>query len=222
MDVNRLKAILNKSKTIMSTVDGGEYKRGNIDESLLQQEGLVENVGQAPAPRPYTPPRNQQQVDPASDVYKSKVQSSRMPDAVKQAMLKNPIPQPDMSAVMGTGAGRSFTLEDLGYTSNNKPQLNEQQAQSAPQMVEQTPYYQQPPQQNYAPQQPPQQYYAPQPQAPSVSREEIKSIIKECLAEMMVNTISENSVKNTLKALISEGKLKVKKTNSANKAVGGR
>lgn len=192
----------------MSTVDGGQYTKGNIDKRLLEQEAVESVHGAAPMQHAPRQPQ-QQQIDPSSEVYKSKVQSSRMPDAVKQAMLNNPIAPPDMSGVLAPG-GRTFTLEDLGYT---KPQMNEQQAPQPMPMHENVPQI--PPQyQQSQYQQPPQQYYAPQPpqqQAPAMSRDEIKSIIKECLAEMMVNTITENSVKNTLKTLMSEGKIRVKK-----------
>lgn len=197
MDFNKLKGILNKSKAIMGAVDNGKYKKGNIDETKLRQEGLVENInpGHTPAPKPYVPPQQEKQIDYSSEAYKSKIQNSKMPDAVKQAMLANPIPQPDLSGVMGTGGGRTFTLEDLGYGKSNTPQINEQQV----------------PQQQAAPQPPQQSYYPPQQAAPQMTREEIKSIVKECLAEMMVDTITENSVKNTLKALMTEGKIRVKK-----------
>lgn len=190
MDVNRLKAILDKSKTIMTTVDAGQYKKGQVDANLLKQE-MVESVNGV-APTRNAPKKTQQQLDPNSDDYRARIQNSKMPDAVKKAMLNNPIELPKMP-----GIGESFTLEDLGYS---KQTINEQVQQPAP--------IQQPaPQQFY---QQPQQYFAPQ--APTTNRDEIKSIIKECLAEMMVDTISEHTVKNTIRTLMNEGKIRVKKT----------
>lgn len=42
------------------------------------------------------------------------------------------------------------------------------------------------------------------------TREEMKGMIKECLSELMMESITETAVKSTLKKLMTEGRLKVK------------
>lgn len=44
-----------------------------------------------------------------------------------------------------------------------------------------------------------------------VSKEDLKSAIREVLSDMMMESISETAVKRTLKKMMTEGKLKVKK-----------
>lgn len=83
------------------------------------------------------------------------------------------------------------------------------------------PYYPEPQQRSYTAEemnsvQAPAPTPRPQPiqeqrQQPGISnREEMKDLIKEVLAEMMVNTISESVVKKTLKTLMNEGKIRAK------------
>jgi hypothetical protein len=48
-------------------------------------------------------------------------------------------------------------------------------------------------------------------QTSGVSREELKSVIQEVLSEMMMGQISEAVIKQTLKKMVTEGKIKVKK-----------
>lgn len=129
---------------------------------------------------PSTPQQPQQARD--MQISEAKVASSRMPDAIKQSMLNNPI---------STGGG-----PDLSFLQGGKKPVNEQQN-----LVHQTttaPVYQQ--QQYAAP-------YVPQ-AAPAIDYNYLKHIIGECIAEYFAKQpLNEQA---TLKSIgLGEGKIKV-------------
>ena len=75
------------AKKVMTKVDGGDYTKGNIDESVLQRStsDLVSEPGTKPSTR-----------NVASNVVnEDKINSSKLPDSIKQAMINNPIPTMD-------------------------------------------------------------------------------------------------------------------------------
>ena len=75
------------AKKVMTKVDGGDYTTGNIDESVLQRStsDLVSEPGTKPSTR-----------NVASNVVnEDKINSSKLPDSIKQAMINNPIPTMD-------------------------------------------------------------------------------------------------------------------------------
>ena len=75
------------AKKVMTKVDGGDYTTGNIDESVLQRStsDLVSEPGTKPSTR-----------NVASNVVnEDKINSSKLPDSIKQAMINNTIPTMD-------------------------------------------------------------------------------------------------------------------------------
>jgi hypothetical protein len=99
VDLNKLKAILNKSKAIMKTVDSNNYNTGNINGGDLVQEGLVTSL-----PNDATPI--------ASSTHKQKtitenmIDNSKLPESIKMAMKNNPIPIPQ-------SINHTFELDDV-------------------------------------------------------------------------------------------------------------
>ena len=84
---NDLMTKLVNAKKVMTKVDGGDYTKGNIDESVLQRStsDLVSEPGTKPSTR-----------NVASNVVnEDKINSSKLPDSIKQAMINNPIPTMD-------------------------------------------------------------------------------------------------------------------------------
>lgn len=81
---NDLMSRLVQAKKVMNKVDGGSFERGHIDESVLlsDPEDLMRN--QEPSQ-----PRRQAPGSPSID----KIQNSKLPDAIKKAMIENPISQ---------------------------------------------------------------------------------------------------------------------------------
>lgn len=95
---NDLMRKLVNAKKVMNKVDNGDYKTGNINESMLlsdPEELVNQNIPQPSSNRPVGVPSVE------------KIQNSKLPDAIKQAMIENPIPQIslnetlDMSFVQG-------------------------------------------------------------------------------------------------------------------------
>lgn len=115
------------------------------------------------------------------DNYEDRVKNSNLSSNVKEAMLKNRI-VPQENATQNQ---KLYTAEEMNNMGSPPPQqVNEERRVSTPQNSK---------------------------QSNSFDREDIKGIIKEVLAEMMVNTITENSVKKTIKTLMNEGIIKAKK-----------
>lgn len=86
---NDLMQKLVNAKKVMNKVDGGNFERGHINESLLLSDPseLMESQ--------QTP----QQVNtrPVGNPSADKIQNSKLPDAIKKAMMENPIPQISLS-----------------------------------------------------------------------------------------------------------------------------
>ncbi len=83
---NGLMQRLVQAKKVMNKVDGGNYQRGHVNETVLRSNPEELNVSEvnAPTQKPanYTP---------------NKVMESKLPDAIKRAMIENPIPQISLS-----------------------------------------------------------------------------------------------------------------------------
>jgi len=77
---------LASARKIMNKVDSGDYEKGNINEEILRKapEELVgENVA---------PPQSRV-VRPVGKADPNKINQTRLPDAIKRAMIENPIPE---------------------------------------------------------------------------------------------------------------------------------
>lgn len=87
---NDLMQRLAQAKKVMNKVDGGDFERGHINEDILRSapEEFINdnNIPAAPPTRNVTAPAS---VD--------KIQNSKLPDAIKKAMMENPIPQISLS-----------------------------------------------------------------------------------------------------------------------------
>ena len=81
---NELMKNLVSARKIMSKVNTGDYEKGNIDESLLTRgtEELLDD--ETPA---------QPSIRPVGKADPDKINQSRLPDAIKRAMIENPIPE---------------------------------------------------------------------------------------------------------------------------------
>jgi len=81
---NGLMQKLVQAKKVMNKVDGGNFERGNVNETILRsapEEMDVNTVQQTKTPQ----------------INTSKIMESKLPDAIKRAMIENPIPQISLS-----------------------------------------------------------------------------------------------------------------------------
>jgi hypothetical protein len=81
---NDLMQKLVQAKKVMNKVEVGDFERGNVNENILRSnpEDLLENemVVNKPTKQP-------------QQINTRKIQESKLPDAIKRAMIENPIPQ---------------------------------------------------------------------------------------------------------------------------------
>jgi hypothetical protein len=83
---NDLMHKLVQAKKVMNKVDGGNYQRGQIDESILRSapEDVMNNT------QMQSNPSTQRQTGTPNI---SQIQNSKLPEAIKRSMIENPIPQ---------------------------------------------------------------------------------------------------------------------------------
>jgi hypothetical protein len=83
---NDLMHKLVQAKKVMNKVDGGNYQRGQVDESILRSapEDVMNNT------QMQSNPSAQRQMGTPNV---SQIQNSKLPEAIKRAMIENPIPQ---------------------------------------------------------------------------------------------------------------------------------
>ena len=124
ISANDLMSKLAQAKKVMNKVDGGNYKKGNINESNLlsdPEEYINTQATQTPPTKPVSGPLN---VD--------RIQNSKLPDAIKQAMINHPIEQmPSISLNetldMDFIKGAKRLIDQENGTPTKKPQQRRQQ-----------------------------------------------------------------------------------------------
>jgi hypothetical protein len=192
IDVSRLKGILGGAKAIMNKVETGDYTTGNVDGRALNEDGVQQMMAEG-ITRPQTSVAPQMQAN--QPLYKN-METSNMPSAIKEAMMKSPIPQ-------GNGVNHTFNLEDV------QPQAAQQVQKSVAQQYPQTPRT------NPQPVYEQQQVGANGNGTFTVSESALRAIVQDMLLEFMTQTftqnLSEDVIKKTIGTLIKEGKINVKK-----------
>jgi hypothetical protein len=117
------------AKKVMNAVDGKTYKTGNIDPTVLTQSNdkLVSQV-------PTTNPNLKKPVG-SNVVNEDKIRNSKLPDSIKEAMIKNPIPTMDEIS-LSDGLDMSFVegakklMEREGLTKKQPQQTIQQPTQN--------------------------------------------------------------------------------------------
>lgn len=79
---NDLMQRLVQAKKVMNKVETGSFERGNVNEQILRSD--PEEVVSM-----HQPQQHRQPVQPNID----RISNSKLPDAIKRAMIENPIPQ---------------------------------------------------------------------------------------------------------------------------------
>jgi hypothetical protein len=85
ISANDLMSKLVKAKKVMNKVDSGNYEKGNINENMLTAEPSDDGYYQDAPPV--------QNTRPVGTPTPDRIQNSKLPDAIKKAMMENPIPQ---------------------------------------------------------------------------------------------------------------------------------
>ena len=105
-----LQQSLINAKKVMNKVDGGGFSTGNVN---LSQSNVTDSTGLMSQPTPQSIPQAVPSVDvgaarqdltPKSSLTEDRINKSKLPDVIKQAMINNPIPDIPFN---GGGAGLS-------------------------------------------------------------------------------------------------------------------
>lgn len=117
---NGLMQKLVQAKKVMNKVDGGNFERGNVNEEMLRSMPEDLNVNEIQQPR-------------ATQVNQAKIMESKLPEAIKRAMIENHIPQIslndslDFDFVKNTKKlmeAEGVSTKPKSSSSNNKPISN--------------------------------------------------------------------------------------------------
>lgn len=123
MSENDLMRKLVNAKKVMNKVDTGQYNKGNIDESLLI--GNNDTFGESETPKRIP-------TQPSGTPSIEKIRESKLPDAIKQAMIDNPIPQISLneSLDMDFIKGAKRLMEQEGVSTKKTTQPRQQSVQN--------------------------------------------------------------------------------------------
>jgi hypothetical protein len=109
-----------QAKKVMNKVDGGDFERGHINETALlsSPEDLLSSTD-IPKPRMNTQPMN---------FNEDRISNSKLPDAIKKAMMENPIPQISLadSLDMDFVKGAKRLMEQEGVSKKQPNKTNNQ------------------------------------------------------------------------------------------------
>lgn len=113
---NDLMMKLVQAKKVMNKVDGGDYQKGNVNEELLRSapEDILKSQQL----------QNTATQRPVGNPSVSKIQNSKLPDAIKKAMIENPIPQISLSDTLDMNfvQGAKRLMEQEGVSKKQTPQ----------------------------------------------------------------------------------------------------
>jgi hypothetical protein len=120
---NDLMQKLVNAKKVMNKVDGGNFERGHVNESMLLSDPSELMESQLPL---------QTNTRPVGTPSMDRIQNSKLPDAIKKAMMENPIPQISLSESLDMDfvKGAKRLMEQEGVSSK-KSQPQQKQSVSS-------------------------------------------------------------------------------------------
>lgn len=126
------------SRKVMKKVNTGDYETGNIDETkLLMGDDIIEE-GERPVQSNTRPVAR-----PTGNVDPNRVNQTRLPDAIKKAMIENPIPVPNEISMNDTldinfiNKARQLMEQDGSLPTKKIPTTNSKNQRTSSQINEQ-------------------------------------------------------------------------------------
>jgi hypothetical protein len=112
---NDLMMKLVQAKKVMNKVEGGNYERGHVNESMLLSS--PEELSQMDVP-------SQSSSRPVGTPNSDKIQNSKLPDAIKKAMMENPIQQISLNDTLDMDfiKGAKRLMEQEGVSTKKQTQ----------------------------------------------------------------------------------------------------
>ena len=123
---NDLMKKLVQAKKVMNKVDGGNYERGHVNSEMLRSDPSELMEMQTPQQPNTRPVGDNMSID--------KIQNSKLPDAIKKAMMENPIQQISLNDTLDMDfvKGAKRLMEQEGVSSKkSQPQQKQSQVQSS-------------------------------------------------------------------------------------------
>ena len=113
---NDLMKKLVQAKKVMNKVDGGNYERGHVNESMLMSDP-EELMASQDLPQKNT-------TRPIGNVNPDRIQNSKLPDAIRKAMMENPISQISLNDTLDMDflKGAKRLMEEENVLSSPKTQ----------------------------------------------------------------------------------------------------
>jgi hypothetical protein len=102
VDLSRLKSILGNAKQIMNKVETNNFKGGNIDPRIVNEDGISEIMSEGRMPNMVAP-----NMSAPTQYTQEMVERSNLPPAIKKAMIENQIP------TVSNPLSHSFSLNDV-------------------------------------------------------------------------------------------------------------
>lgn len=112
-DLSKLKGILSNAKAVMNKVN-----ENNSNGKSLPSNNTTTNTTNYISEEQFNNANAVQQQQPQRKITKESIHNSKLPDAIKKAMLENPIQQPNTLT-------HSFNLEDVADLIETPKQVNE-------------------------------------------------------------------------------------------------
>jgi len=194
-DLNKLRNILGNAKALINKVEGGNYETGNVNlDTSVTGEQLVENSGghtntSGPSTSNVAP-----KVVNGQAQYKN-MNTSKMPAHIKEAMMKQPIPQMSM-------AGTTFSLDDVSELVD-KPLPTTLSNPKRPASIQEN---RQPIVQNVN-----DSFTVSETALRGIIKDVVKDELLEFMSETFTKKLTEQAIKKTINTLIREGKITTKK-----------
>ena len=164
-DITTLQQSLINAKKVMGKVDSGNFTKGH---QMVQTNSITEGNLPPVQPLPQIPQiddKARQDLSPKKGLTEEKIKNSKLPDAIKQAMIDNPIPEIPFNG--GVGLSNEFV-------ENVKEQMEKQNIPTSSSIP--TPSH---------PQKSPQTTS----RTKKITSSNLKSIIKESVKELLDETI---------------------------------
>jgi hypothetical protein len=118
---NDLMLKLVQAKKVMNKVDGGNFERGHVNESMLLSDPSEFLNSQEPI---------QTSTKPVGVPNADKIQNSKLPDAIKKAMMENPIQQISLNDTLDMDfvKGAKRLMEQEGVSTKKQTQQPQRQS----------------------------------------------------------------------------------------------
>jgi hypothetical protein len=183
MDLGRLKSILSASKAVMNKVETNSFSTGHIDGRALNEDGVKQLQSEGVS----RPAAQNNSLSYNEDMVKN----SKLPPAIKQAMLEHPIPK------IG-GPNHTFTLDDVSELVDEKPMGVPKRPNTKAQPINEV---------------------RTSSDMITISRSQLDEIVENIVNEKLLEfftknynkALTEQTVKTTINTLIKEGKIQPKK-----------